>query len=220
MRNERVRPVSLAWRLVVTSAACSAMVLAAACGGSELPQTQTERPSPTQAQAAAKPTEKPFASGGRIDMELGGGAYSVRAAQGNAIRVTLAGNVGAAKVDVSTEGAHARVLVKETPRNNFQATIEVPQTADLVIRLTAGELKVEAITGNKDIESNAGNVDIVTGDSKDYVSVDASVQAGDINAGAFGESRSGLFPRLTWSGQGKYTLRAKLIAGNLTLRTR
>jgi hypothetical protein len=195
------------------------VVLAAACGGSDPPQTQTETPSPTQAQTAAKPTEKPFASGGRIDMQLDGGSYSVRPAHVHAIRVTLGGNVGAAKVDVSTEDAHARVLVKDTPRNNFQATIDVPQTADLIIRLTAGELKIEAITGNKDIESNAGNVDIVTGDSKDYASVDASVQAGDINASAFGESRSGIFPRLTWSGKGKYALRAKLIAGNLTLRS-
>ena len=153
-------------------------------------------------------------------MQLAAGGYTVRPGDGNAIRVTLGGNVGATKVDVTTSDAQASVSVKETPNNNFQATIDVPQSADLVIRLTAGELKVEAITGNKDIESNAGNVDIVTGDSKDYASVDASVKAGDINAGPFGESQSGLFRSLTWSGQGKDTLRAKLIAGNLTLRSK
>jgi hypothetical protein len=196
------------------------MLLAAACGGSGPPQTQTEAPAPTEAPAAAKPTEKPFAAGGTVEMHLAGGSYDIRPASGDAIRVTLSGNVGATKVDVSTEGARANVEVKDTPRNNFQATIEVPRTADLVIRLAAGDLRVEGITGNKDVESNAGNVNIVTGDSKDYASVDASVQAGDINANAFGESRSGLFSKLTWSGQGKYTLRARLIAGNLTLRPR
>ena len=205
--------------LVSGTAACTALLLAAACGGSDQAQTQTATQSQAQ-QTAAAVTEKPFAAGGRIEMQLGAGSYTVRPARDSVIRVTLGGNAGTTSVDVSTADTRATVLVQDTPRKNFEATIEVPQTADLVIRLTAGDLKVEAIGGNKDVESNAGNVDIVTGESKDYASVDASVQAGDINADEFGESRSGLFPKLTWSGKGKYTLRARLIAGNLTLRRR
>lgn len=200
--------------------AYAAMILAAACGGSESPRTQAETQPQPQVEGSAKVTEKPFASGGKIEMQLEAGGYTVRAGDGNAIRVTLGGNVGAAKVDVTTRDTQANVSVKDTPNNNFQATIEVPRSADLVIRLTAGDLKVDAIGGNKDIESYAGNVDIVTGDSADYASVDASVKAGDIKAGAFGESQSGLFRRLTWSGKGKYTLRASLTAGDLTLRDR
>jgi hypothetical protein len=212
--------VRQAWWWAVKSDAGAMMLLVLACSGSESPQTQRGTDSQTQPQAPAKVTEKAFVSGGKIEMQLDGGNYTVRPAGGNAIRVTLAGNVGAAKVDVATENTHANVSVKETPRNNFQATIEVPQTADLVIRLAAGDLTLDAVGGNKEIESNAGNVDIVTGDPKDYASVDASVQAGDIKAEAFGESQSGLFRKLTWSGKGRYTLRAKLIAGNLTLRSK
>jgi hypothetical protein len=210
-----------AWRSAVGSGVGAAMIFAAACGGSESPRTQAEtqpRPQAEGAARAAEVTEKPFASGGKIEMQLEAGNYTVRAGSGNAIRVTLGGNVGSAKVDVTTGGAQASVSVKETPHNNFQATIEVPRSADVVIRLTAGDLKVEAIDGSKDIESNAGNVDVVTGDSKDYASVDAAVKAGDLNAGVFGESQSGLFRSFTWSGSGKYTLRARLLAGNLTLR--
>ena len=133
-------------------------------------------------------------------MQLGGGSYTVRPARGSVIRVTLGGNAGTTRVDVSTADTRATVLVQDTPRKNFEATIEVPQTADLVIRLAAGNLKVEAIGGNKDVESNAGNVDIVTGDSQDYASVDASVQAGDINADAFGESQSA-FSEIDLGGQ-------------------
>jgi hypothetical protein len=198
------------------------MLGAAACGGSKSPQTQTATPSQTGAGAAAAATvtEKPFVSGGKIALQLSAGGYTVRPAAGTAIRVTLSGDVGTAKVDVTTTDTDAKVSVKDTPHNNFKATIEVPQTADLTIRLTAGELKVEAITGSKDIENNAGNVDIVTGDSQDYASVDASVKAGDLNAGPFGESQSGLFRSLTWTGKGKYTLRANLLAGNLTLHSK
>ena len=204
----------------VKSGAGAMVLLVVACSGSESPQTQRGTDSQTQPQTPGKVTEKAFVSGGKIDMQLDGGSYTVRPAGGNAIRVTLSGNVGAAKVEVATEDTHANVSVKETPRSNFLATIEVPQTADLVIRLAAGDLTLDAVSGNKDVESNAGNVDIVTGDSKDYASVDASVQAGDIKAEAFGESQSGLFRKLSWSGKGKYTLRAKLIAGNLTLRSK
>jgi len=214
MRND----MTAAWWRALSSAAGIAVVLAAACGGSYSPPNDgAARSSP--AQAGARVTEKAFAAGGKIDMQLGAGGYTVRAARDNVVRVTLGDNA-TATVDVSTQGTQANVVVKDTSRQNFQATVEVPQAADLVIRLAAGELTVESIAGSKDVESNAGNVVIVTGDSNDYASVDASVQAGDIKAEPFGDSRSGLFSKLSWSGKGKYTLRARLIAGNLTLRAR
>ncbi len=222
--DEMMQPRRQAWwPAVMLSGACAALMLAAACGGSESPRTQAETQPRSQAQVEgpAKVIEKPFASGGKIEMQFEAGDYTVRPGDGNAIRVTLSGNVGAAKAEVTTgSDTQASVSVKETPHNNFHATIDVPRSADLVIRLSAGDLKVQAINGNKDIESNAGNVDIVTGESSDYASVDAAVKAGDINAAPFGESQSGLFRSFTWSGKGEVHAAARLIAGNLTLRVK
>ena len=48
--------------------------------------------------------------------------------------------------------------------------------------------------------------------------VDAAVKVGNLNAGPFGDSGSGVSPHLKWSGPGKYTLRASLGAGNLELK--
>ena len=204
--------------MLVNAACLTALLGTAACGGADPGQTQTAAPAQP---AAAKVTEKPFGAGGRIEMQLSAGSYTVRAAHDNVIRVTLGQSTGTATVDVATTGdQQATVAVKDTPRRNFQATIEVPSAADLVIRLTAGEITVAAIAGSKDVENNAGNVDIVTGDASDYASVDVSVQAGDIKAEPFGDSKSGLFSKLTWTGKGRHTLRARLIAGNLTLRER
>jgi len=76
------------------------------------------------------------------------------------------------------------------------------------------------IAGNKDVEAYGGDLKIAVGDPNDYSSVDASVKAGEIEAGVFGGSRSGLLQHFTWSGPGKYTLRASLGAGNLTLRSK
>ena len=163
-------------------------------------------------------SEKTFVDGGTIKIQLDGGAYELRASADHHIRVALNRNVGNAKAELTVDGTHADVKVTDTPHSNFQATIEVPPTADLVIRLSGGDLTMAPIVGNKDVESYAGDIKIAVGDPNDYSSVDASVKAGDLQAGPFGETKSGLLQHFTWSGHGKYTLRANLGAGNLVLR--
>jgi hypothetical protein len=169
------------------------------------------------AQNPPAPTEKPFVSGGKIDIQLSGGEYDIQPAGDNRIRVTVR-NAGATRVDVATTGSTAAVKVSNTPHNNFSATIEVPKVSDLTVHLTGGDLRVAEITGNKDISATAGDVTITVGDPKQYASVDAAVKAGDLNAQPFGGSKSGLLQSFTWSGKGKYTLRARLGAGDLALK--
>ena len=162
--------------------------------------------------------DKAFVAGGKINFDLDGGGYEIKTAADNHIRVAVGGNTGNAKVDVTVTGNSADVKIKDTPHSNFRATVEVPATADIVVRLSGGELKIAAITGNKDVESYAGNVEIAVGDPNDYAQVDAAVKAGELNASPFGGSKSGLMQDFTWSGSGKHTLRAHLGAGNLTIR--
>jgi hypothetical protein len=161
--------------------------------------------------------EKPFAAGGRIEMQLDGGGYEVRPSPDGRVRIATDEHIGDASVEVTAEGSKARVETRNAP-NKFRATIDVPATADLVIHLKAGELVIGAIAGNKEIDSYAGNITIAVGNPDDYASVDATLKAGDIDAAAFGGSKSGIMPHFTWSGPGKRTLRADLGAGNLVLR--
>ena len=161
--------------------------------------------------------EKPFAAGGRIEMQLDGGEYAIRASADNRVRIATDEHIGDAVVAVTAEGTNARVEATNTP-NQFKATIDVPAAADLVIYLKAGELSIGEIAGNKDLDSFAGNITVAVGNPNDYASVDATLKAGDIQASAFGGSKSGLMPHFTWSGPGKRTLRADLGAGNLVLR--
>jgi hypothetical protein len=163
--------------------------------------------------------DKSFASGGKIDVQLDGGAYEIRPSADGHIRVTFTGNVGNARTEVSGSDTDGKVQVTDTPRN-FRATIEVPAAADLVVHLKGGELVMEPITGNKEVQSYGGDIRIGVGNPDDYSSVDASVKAGDIDARPFGGSKSGLLQTFTWSGHGKYTLRADLGAGNLVLRSK
>lgn len=162
--------------------------------------------------------DKPFAAGGGIELQLDGGDYVIRTSPGEHIRVSFAGNTGNAVADLTTSGTHATLAVKDTPHSNFRATVEVPATADVTVHLSGGNLEIGAIIGNKDIDSKAGNVTISIPNSKDYGTVDATVKVGNLDAGPFGNSESGLSPHLKWSGSGKYTLRASLGAGNLELK--
>ncbi len=151
-----------------------------------------------------------------------GGAHAdlgwQRAATDEHIRVSFAGTTGNAAADLATSGTQANLAIRDTPHNNFRATVEVPATVDVTVHLTGGNLEVAAITGNKEIDSKAGNVVISIPNSNDYGTVDAAVKVGNLEGGPFGDSGSGLSPHLKWSGPGKYTLRASLGAGNLELK--
>jgi hypothetical protein len=203
---------SSVWSLVLTSR--TSFVILVALGLASCSSTP-DRP---QAVPQAVKVEKPFAAAGSIEMQLEGGDYVVRAAPDDRIRVFFGGNTGNAVADLATNGTHANLAIRDTPHNNFQATVEVPTAADLTVHLTGGNLEIAAITGNKDIDNKAGDVKISVSNPNDYGSVDASVKVGNLSAGPFGDSGSGLSPHLKWSGPGKYGLRANLGAGNLELK--
>jgi len=171
------------------------------------------------AQSAGSPVEKDFVSGGKIEMTLESGDYKIRASSDNRIHVRWneASSKGV-RVKLTTNGKSADVRVENTPHDNFHAIIEVPALADVRVRLTAGNVEMAGIKGDKDIEANAGNLNISVGSSSDWGDVDASVTAGDLNAPAFQEARGGLFRSFKWKGPGKYRLHAHLMAGDVNLR--
>ena len=86
--------------------------------------------------------DKPFAAGGGIELQLDGGDYVIRAGPDEHIRVSFAGNTGNAVDDLTTSGAPATLAIKDTPHSNFRATIEVPATADLTVRLSGGNVEI------------------------------------------------------------------------------
>jgi hypothetical protein len=170
-----------------------------------------------RSQTSGSPAEKDFVSGGKVEITLESGDYDIRASTDNRIHVRW-NEASGARVKLTTNGKSADLRVENTPHNNFHATIEVPALADVRIRLTAGNLSVSGIKGDKDIELNAGNLNISVGSSSDWGDVDASVTAGDLNAPAFQEVRGGLFRSFKWKGPGKYRLHVHAMAGDINLR--
>lgn len=169
------------------------------------------------AQSTGSPAEKDFVSGGKVAITLESGDYDIRASSDSRIHVRW-NEANGACVKLTTNGQSAEVRVENTPHNDFHATIEVPALTDLRIRLTAGDMSVTGIKGDKDIEINAGDLNVSVGSASDWGDVDASVTAGDLNAPAFKAASGGLFRSIKWKGPGKYRLHVHLMAGDVNLR--
>ena len=83
----------------------------------------------------------------------------------------------------------------------------------------AGDLTLEGVTGDKDVELHAGNLVIAVGNAADYRRADASLMAGDLTAPAFDVEKGGLFRSFEKNNPGgKYLLHAHVAAGEITLR--
>lgn len=116
-------------------------------------------------------------------------------------------------------GNHADLQISRGAIQDGPAiTVEVPKLSGLVVRMPFGDLTVEGVSGDKDVELHAGDLSIEVGNANDYGHVDASVNAGDLSAGPFGESRDGLFRSFQKTGTGRYRLHAHVGAGDLILR--
>ena len=164
--------------------------------------------------------ERSFASGMKVNLDLAAGDVLLRRGDNNRIRVVWSTRtreqMSDAKVHVDVEGREATIRTF-SPRNGFRVEIELPQRTHLYLRMTAGDLTIAGIDGNKDVALRAGDLVIEVDDPAQYHHVNASLIAGDLSARPFGFSTGGLFRSFTHEGKGPFELRARLWAGDLRL---
>ena len=163
------------------------------------------------AQSRDRPSESldaPFIAGGQISMDLSAGEYRISASPDNQIHLQWSVRNRSQLRDVEAyadvDGSDA-TIVMDGPSNNFRVTIAVPVRSDLSIELSAGELSVEDIVGDKDIRLSAGELRIDVGRPDDYSHVEASVWAGELKAPPFGKSREAFSARSTGEARGNTT---------------
>jgi hypothetical protein len=104
------------------------------------------------------------------------------------------------------------------PKNEMQIIIHVPKKSDLTARVFAGDVSVQDVTGNKDFELHAGQLTIAVDKPEDYGHVDMSVNAGEVDAEIFGDTKAGLFRTVSRENAGKYRLHAHVGTGQLSIR--
>jgi hypothetical protein len=118
-------------------------------------------------------------------------------------------------MDLQVKGPNATVRTRG-PGSGFRVNRRSAAVGS-DMTLTAGDLKVHGIEGNKRLSMWAGDVTMEVGDAELYRRVDATVKAGENSPRPFGRSTGGLFRSFRWDGKGKYTIDASLFAGDLKL---
>jgi hypothetical protein len=150
------------------------------------------------------------------------GEILIVGADDNKITVDLAGKnadkIQDVKARLSVANNTADFHVSGGPKNELQIIIHIPRNSDLTARIFAGEVNVQDITGNKDLELHAGELTIGVGKPEDYGHVDMSVNAGEVDAEVFGDSKGGLFRSISHDSGGKYRLHAHVGTGQLNIR--
>ena len=173
----------------------------------------------TASTAPADTIERAFPAGGKIRMDLSAGEYRIEAGPDDKLRIDWTSDERRRRrssVRTEVRGNEA-TLITDGPSRRFRVRIEVPRRSDLNVRLTAGDLTLRGIEGDKDVELHAGELDIDVGRPEDYRRVEATVWAGEIHALPFNVTKEGLFRSFNRTGQGKYNFRAHLKAGELRM---
>jgi hypothetical protein len=102
--------------------------------------------------------------------------------------------------------------------NNVMVRIEVPRKTSLRVEMSAGEVKVDDVEGDKDIHVHAGQISVSSTRPWDYRSVDVSVSIGAVNAPVYGAQKGGFLRSIrNEKADGEYSLHAHVITGEIDL---
>ena len=159
-----------------------------------------------------------FAPGGSIRLELSAGDYEIVGTSAKRIRIeSRREDDRGVHVRFNAKGKSADIELDGPLTRGVDARIEIPQQTHLIVKLSAGEMSIRGVEGSKDISARAGEVSIQVGPRDQYRRVDASVSVGELAASAFNVDKGGLMRSFTWTGKGRYDLRARVLAGELNL---
>jgi hypothetical protein len=109
--------------------------------------------------------------------------------------------------------------LSHVPKKELQVTIEIPRSTNLYARMRGGDLSVQGVAGDKDLELAGGDLTIQVGSPEDYSHVDLSVRFGDVSGTQFGDPKGWIGNSVRREGNGKYRLHAHVMAGDLVLKS-
>lgn len=165
-----------------------------------------------------------FAAGGMLHLHLSVG--DVRIKRGDAAKISMRytvksrseHNVKNAHVDFDVRGNDATIEFHAPIHSNtqFDVELEVPMNTNLDVHDKVGDLTVENVEGDKDLELGVGDIRVIR-ESSTYRTVRASTGIGDVNSDSYGQTSGWLGKTLKYHGDGKYELRAHVGVGDITL---
>lgn len=186
-----------------------------------LPSLQSAQAQSANIEEVGKsPLATRFVPGGRVRIMLCPGGIQLVGTDDTQLRVSYSARQGEedVRVRIQVNGDEAAIRVSGCPHNNFELRIELPKMSDLYVRMFAGDMNVNGILGDKDVELHAGHLTMEIGSPNEIGHVDASVLTGDLEAEAFDVSKGGLFRSFDHHGPGKFRVHAHVGAGQIELR--
>ena len=164
-----------------------------------------------------------FVTGGMVHVHLSVGDVHVKRGEGDRIHLQYTvksrreSNLKQAHVDFEVRGNDA-VIEFHAPSSNtqFDVELEVPANTNLDVHGKVGDLKVENVEGDKDLELGVGDIRVANEKSR-YALVKASTGIGDVSGDGYGETSGWLGKTLRYHGDGKYELRAHVGVGDIHL---
>ena len=165
-----------------------------------------------------------FVAGGMLHVRLSVGDVHIKPGDSNKINLRYTvksrreSRVREAHVDFVIRGREATIEFHAPTGGNtqFDIELEVPRNTNLDMHEKVGDLTVEDIEGDKDLELGIGDIRVAVGRSA-YHLVRASTSIGDVNGEGYGETTGWLGKTLKYRGEGKYELRAHVSIGDITL---
>jgi DUF4097 and DUF4098 domain-containing protein YvlB len=168
-----------------------------------------------------------FVPGGYVHVRLSVGDLHIK--RGDSARVRLEYTVKSrreshlkeARVDFNVRGNDATIEWHAPTGSNTQIDVEleVPATTHLDVHQKVGDLTVDSIEGDKDLNLGVGDIRIST-EHSGYRLVNASTGIGDVDSEGYGETHGWLGKTLKYHGEGKYELRAHVGVGDIKLEGR
>lgn len=159
-------------------------------------------------------------AGGALSLKLDAAGVAISPSEDGHVRVRYAGtgdhDLSRVRLRFDPSGRPAELRVTHHLHDDFRIEIQVPRITSLTLRMSAGEVAIQGVEGDKDLRLHAGEIKVHVGDTAAYGPVSASVWAGEVRPGPFGEAVEGLFRSFSYEGRGRYCLQAKLKAGEVT----
>jgi hypothetical protein len=165
-----------------------------------------------------------FVAGGMLHLHLSVGDVQIKHGDSNKIRLHYTvksrreSYVKNSRVEIAVSGRDANIEFHSPTSGNtqFDVELEVPQNTNLDVHAKVGDLTVENVEGDKDLELGVGDIR-VEAEHAAYHLVRASTSIGDVNGEGYGETKGWLGKTLKYNGDGKYELHAHVSVGDITL---
>ena len=165
-----------------------------------------------------------FAAGGFVHVRMSVGDMHIKRGDTNKIslRYTVKShrekNVKEASVNFEVRGSDATIEFHAPSGGNtqFDVDVEVPQNTNLDVHAKVGDVTVDNVEGDKDLNLGVGDIRVAN-EHSGYRLVHASAGIGDVNGNGYGETSGWLGKTLKYHGEGKYELRAHVGVGDIHL---